>query len=101
MFPSEIVLLMAVAGSKSSGNQLYNKQMDVISEYVGYLYDSLVKRGYISVNRLIGYRLTPLGGKSLLEFLHNNKNRAEYLIARLQQVGIENVQKIEKPVTVK
>ena len=96
MFPSEMVILMAIATNGDAGKKPLNGQMDVIGEYIGYLYDSLVHRGYLRSNRLRGYQLTPFGRKALLEFLDKNQTRAEDTIEKLHQLGIENTQNIEK-----
>ena len=61
MFPSETVILMDIARNKDSGKQLVNRPMDVVNEYICYLCDSLVRRGYIKGNRTKGYQLTPMG----------------------------------------
>ena len=42
MFPSEMVILMAIAVNKDTGKKLLTRPMDVTGEYIGYLYDSLV-----------------------------------------------------------
>jgi len=69
MFPSETAILMDIARNKDSGKQLANQAMDIVSEYIGYLCDSLVRRGYITGNRTKGYQLTSVGRGTLLEFL--------------------------------
>ncbi|MBA7675898.1 hypothetical protein ES703_84137 [subsurface metagenome] len=61
MFPSETTILMAVAVSKDTGKELLTRPMDVMGEYIGYLYDSLVSRGYLSGNRSRGYHLYEVG----------------------------------------
>ena len=61
MFPSEIVILTDIARNKDSGKQLINRPIDVINEYIYYLCDSLVRRGYIKGNRTKGYQLTSMG----------------------------------------
>jgi len=96
MFPSEMVILMAIAGDGDSGKTLLMRPMDVISEYIGYLYDSLVKRGYIKGNGSRGYRLTSKGMETLVEFLHGNKTRVKGTLNMLQQLGIEISQGIDK-----
>ena len=96
MFPSEMVILMAIAVNKDTGKKLLTRPTDVIGEYIGYLYDSLVNRGYLSGNRSRGYQLTSMGRKALLEFLHKNQTRAEYTIKKLQQLGIDNIQNIDQ-----
>ena len=100
MFPSEMTILMAIAMNKDSTKKLLNRPMDVTGEYIGYLYNSLVKRGYIKKNGLSGYQLTSKGKEALLEFLHRNEIRAIDMIKRLQLLGIEigqdSEQKIDK-----
>ena len=101
MFPSEMVILMAIAVNKDSGKKLLTRPMDVTGEYIGYLYDSLVRRGYIKCSSLRGYQLTPTGREALFEFLHKNETRVKDTIKRLQQLGIEisqeqEIDKLEK-----
>jgi len=96
MFPSEMIILMAIAGGGDSGKTLLMRPMDVISEYIGYLYDSLVKRGYIKRNGSRGYRLSSKGMETLVEFLHGNKTRVKSTLNMLQQLGIEISQGIDK-----
>jgi len=91
-----MVILMAIAANKDAGKKLVNRPMDVTGEYIGYLYDSLVKRGYLKGNRLRGYQLTSTGMEMLLEFLHKNQTRAEYTIRKLQQLGIKDIQNLDK-----
>lgn len=96
MFPSEMVILMAIAVTRDSGRKLLNRPMDVTGEYVGYLYDSLVRRDYLSGNSTKGYTLTPKGREVLFEFLHKNESRVRDTIKRLQQLGIECSQEMDK-----
>ncbi len=96
MFPSEMVILMAISAGRGSGQKLLNRPMDVAGEYIGYLYNSLVRRGYLEGNSSRGYRLTPKGRESLLEFLRQNKTRAQDTIRTLQQLGIESSQKMDR-----
>jgi len=100
MFPSEMVILMAVTASRDSGKELLTRPADVVGEYIGYLYDSLVRRGYIKGSSLRGYQLTSEGRQALLEFLHENTTRARDTVKVLKQLGIkisqEQEQKIDK-----
>lgn len=89
MFPSEMVILMAMAVNRHSGNKLHDQPMDITGEYVGYLYESLVRRGYLKGSPSKGYRLTPQGQESLAEFLRNNDTRVKDTINRLRQLGIK------------
>ncbi|MFQ6121513.1 MAG: hypothetical protein ACE5LA_00410 [Dehalococcoidales bacterium] len=96
MFPSEMVILMAIAVAGDSSKKLLTRPMDITGEYVGYLYDSLVRRGYLRGNRSRGYALTTMGRETLFEFLRENKNRARETIKALQQLSIEFGQEIDK-----
>ena len=89
MLPSEMIILMAIAINKHSGQKLLNRPMDVIGEYIGYLYNSLISRGYLKRLRSTGYQLTPLGKETIMEFLQKNGTKAKDVIKRLQLLGIE------------
>lgn len=96
MFPSEMVILMAIAVNKDTGKKLLTRPMDVTGEYIGYLYNSLVNRGYLRRSWSGGYQLTPIGKRALLEFLRKNKTRAKDMTRRLEQLGIEYGQEMDK-----
>ena len=96
MFPSEMVILMAIAVARGSGRKLVVPQMDVAGEYVAYLYGSLVRRGYLSGNSSKGYQLTSQGRGSLFQFLHENETRVKETMKTLQQLGIEIGQERDK-----
>ena len=95
MFPSEMAILMAIASTRDSGKKLLTRPMDVVGEYIGYLCESLVKRGYLKRNGSREYRLTPQGRESLFEFLYENKTEVEDAIKTLQQLGIEVSQRAD------
>ena len=95
MFPGELVILMAIAVTRDSGKTLLGRPMDITGEYVGYLYNSLVKRGYLEGNNSRGYQLSPKGKDALVQFLRQNKIRINDTIKTLQQLGIEKSQEIE------
>ena len=100
MFPSEMVILMAIAVARGSGKELVARPTDVVGEYIGYLYDSLVRRGYIKEGSSGGYQLTSKGRDALFEFLHENKTRVKDTLRTLNQLGIkvgqEQKQEIDK-----
>ncbi len=101
MFPSEMVILMAIAKAEDSGEKLLCRPMDVVGEYIGYLYNSLVTRGYIQRrNSRGGYQLTIRGKRALFDCLHENKTRVKDTIKTLQQLGIkvspEEIDKLER-----
>ena len=90
MFPSEMVILMSIALSGDADRTLISRPMDVLNEYIGYLYESLIKRGYMRENGSKGYKLTSKGNETLFTFLNENRNKAEEIIEALQQLGIES-----------
>jgi len=96
MFPSEVTILMAIAASGDSGKKLLTRPMDVVGEYIGYLCDSLVKRGYLKRDGSREYQLTPQGREALSEFLYKNKTEVKDAIKTLQQLGIEISQRADK-----
>ncbi len=96
MFPSEMVILMAIAVTGDHGKKLLTRPMDVTGEYVGYLYDSLVRRSYLKGNKSRGYALTSMGRETLFEFLRENKNRTKETINALHRLNIEVGQGIDK-----
>ena len=96
MFPSEMVILMAIAVARDSGKKLLTRPMDVTGEYIGYLYDSLVRRGYLKENGPAEYQLTSKGREALFGFLQKNKTRIKDTINTLQQLGIEIGQEKDK-----
>ena len=96
MFPSEMVILMATAAVRDSGKKLLNSPMDITSEYIGYLYDSLVRRGYLKKTGSREYQLTTMGWEAFFEFLHENRAKAEEIINRMAQLGIDVNQQIDE-----
>ena len=96
MFPSEMVILMAIAVTGDHGKELLNRPMDVTGEYIGYLYDSLVRRGYLKGNKSRGFALTAMGRETLFEFLRENKNRTKETINALQRLSIKVGQEVDK-----
>lgn len=96
MFLSEMVILKAIAVARDIGKELLVRPTDVIGDYIGYLYDSLVRRGYIKGNSSTAYQLTLKGRETLVEFLHQNRTRVKDTIKTLQQLGIEISQDIDK-----
>ena len=96
MFPSEMTILMAIAATRDSGKRLLTRPMDVVGEYIGYLYDSLVSRGYLKRDSSREYQLTSKGREALFEFLYKNKTGAKDTIKTLQQLGIEINQEVDK-----
>ena len=96
MLPGEIIILMAIVESGELGKKLVNSPMDITGEYIGYLYNSLVKRGFLTRNSSTGYQLTVKGRDALFEFLRENRTRVKDMITKLQQLGIEISQKQEQ-----
>lgn len=87
---------MAIAATNGVGKNPLNRPMDVTSEYIGYLYDSLVRRGYLKEDGSRGYRLSPKGREALLDFLHQNRKRVRNTIRALRELGIESSHEMDK-----
>ena len=100
MLPSEMIILMATVVNTKTGNKLLTRPMDITSEYIGYLYNSLVNRGYLKGHRTTGYQLTVIGREAIFDFIRKNKTRSQDVVKRLKMLGIEispgQEQKIEK-----
>lgn len=100
MLPSEMIILMATVVNTKTGNKLLTRQMDVTGEYIGYLYNSLVNRGYLKGHRTTGYQLTVIGREAVSDFIRKNRTRSRDVVKRLKMLGIEispeQEQKIEK-----
>ena len=96
MFPTEALILMTIAVNKDLGKRLTNRPMDVTGEYIGYLLDSLVRRGHIKGNRTKGYSLTPIGRETLLEFVREHEARVKDTIRKLNQVRVNYSQEMNK-----
>lgn len=89
MLPSEMIILLAIVVDRKKGNKLRNQPMDVTGEYIGYLYDSLVNRGYLKRQGATSYQLTSMGRETLFDFMRKNKTRSGDFANRLQLMGIQ------------
>ncbi len=101
MFPSEAAMLMAIAVARDSSEKLLTRPMDVVGGYIGYLYDSLLRRGYLERDSSREYQLTSKGREALLAFLNTNKTSVKDTLKTLQPLGIEinvEVDNLEKEV---
>ena len=91
MFPTEMEILLDITKNKDSGKQLMSRPMDVVSEYICYLCDSLVRRGYIKGNKTKGYRLTSMG-REILAVPAKNEAR----VKQAKATRIEYRQELDK-----
>ena len=89
MLPSEMIILLAIVIDRKKGDELRNQPMDVTGKYIGYLYDSLVNRGYLKQHGAKSYQLTTMGRETLFDFMRTNKTRSSEFVSRLQQLGIQ------------
>jgi predicted transcriptional regulator len=94
MFPSEMIILMAIAVARDPDKKLLCRPLDVTGEYIGYLCKSLIKRGFLVETKPKGYQLTAQGMSTLFNFLSKNKNRTLDMIKMLQQLGIDIGQEV-------
>jgi predicted transcriptional regulator len=100
MLPSEMIILMAIVVNGKTCKNLLSRPMDVTGEYIGYLFNSLVNRGYLKQSGMQSYRLTPAGREEIFSFVRKNKTRSKDVVRRLRRLGIdlskEQEQKIYK-----
>jgi predicted transcriptional regulator len=100
MLPSEMIILMAVVVNGKTGKKFLSRPMDITGEYIGYLYNSLVIRGYLKHRGSADYQLTPVGREAIFDFIRKNRSRSKDVVKRLQLLGIEmspdQIQKIDK-----
>jgi len=96
MFPGEMIILMTAAASGDSRKKQLTGSMDITSEYIGYLYVSLVERGYLKKVGSREYQLTKKGWEAVFEFLCDNKNKGNIMVKRLLQLGIDISQRIDE-----
>jgi predicted transcriptional regulator len=89
MLPSEMIILMAISMNKNNGQKLLSRPLDVTTEYIGYLYNSLVNRGYLRGHKSTGYKLTTVGREAIFEFIKKNNTKAADVVKRLRLLGIE------------
>ena len=89
MFPSEMVVLMAIASAAKQDEKLLTRPLGVTCEYVDHLCSSLIKRDYLKDNKPKGYRLTARGLEVICEFIARNQNKADDIKIMLQQLGID------------
>ena len=97
MFPGEMIILMAAVASENSSKKQLTRSMDITSEYIGYLYVSLVKRGYLKEVGSGEYQLSTKGWEAFSEFLRDNKTKGNTMVKRLLQLGIDITQRIDEP----
>jgi len=89
MLPSEMIILMAISMNKNTGQKLLSRPLDVTTEYIGYLYNSLVNRGYLRGRGSTGYKLTTLGREAIFDFIKKNNTKSADVVRRLRLLGIE------------
>ena len=89
MLPSEMIILMAIVVSNRTGKKLLTRPLDVTSEYIGYLYTSLVRRGYLRHHGPTGYQLTGAGREAVIDFIRKNRTDSKDVVRRLQLLGID------------
>lgn len=88
MLPSELVILMAISINKRTGQKLLTNPLDVTSEYMSYLFNSLVNRGYLKGHRTTGFRLTTIGRDAVQTFIRKKGSKQMDIVERLRTVGI-------------
>jgi len=69
MFPSEILILMSTDQAGGFSDEQLTRPIDKTGQYVGYLYDSLVSRGFLQGDIASGYHLTQKGREAISQAL--------------------------------
>ena len=96
MLAGEMVILMAIAVTRSSGYKLLTSATGKNDKYVSQLCESLTRSGSLQEARRQKYKLTPVGEKTIIEFLHQNEVRINDTIQSLQRLGVEKSGEIDK-----
>ena len=89
MFPSEMVVLMAIATTSKADGKSQIEPSETTSDYTSHLYKSLVKRGYLREAGIRRYWLTAKGRVVVREFLHDNKAKVRDIMKTLKELGID------------
>ena len=66
MFADEILILMTIEEAGELTEKPTNHPKDITDNHIGYLYDSLVRHGYLTANSQGGYHLTWQGRNAIL-----------------------------------
>lgn len=89
MFPSEMVVLMAIATTTKAYGKSDVQSADTVSNYTSHLYESLIERGYLREAGVHRYRLTVRGRVVVRDFLHDNKTKVRDIMRTLKELGID------------
>ena len=89
MFPSEMVVLMAIAATNKTNDKSDIHPDDTTGDYTSHLYESLIQRGFLRENGIHRYKLTTKGRGAVRDFMHDNKTKAKDIIKTLRELGIE------------
>jgi DNA-binding MarR family transcriptional regulator len=96
MLPSEMVILMAISINKDTGHKLLAHSLDITNDYIDYLYNSLVNRGFLKGHRTTGFRLTAIGKEAIQCFTKEHGSKDLDAIERLRALDIEIGQEEKK-----
>ena len=89
MFPSEMVVLMAIATTSKACGTPDVRPVDTATDYTSHLYESLIQRGYLGETGVHRYRLTTKGRVVVRDFLHDNRTKARDIVMTLKELGID------------
>ena len=89
MFPSEMVVLMAMATTSKAYGKSNGRPAGTASDYTSHLYESLIQRGYLRETGIHKYKLTTKGRVVVRDFMHDNKTKVRDIIRILRELGIE------------
>jgi hypothetical protein len=89
MFPSEMVVLMAIATTSKVYGNSDSHPADKATDYTSQLYESLIQRGYLQEAGAQRYRLTNKGRVVVRDFLRDNKTKVRDIMRTLKDLGID------------
>ena len=89
MFPSEMVVLMAIATTSKAYSEPDVQPAVTTTEYTSHLYESLIQRGYLGEAGARRYRLTTKGRVVVRDFLRDNRTKVRDIMKTLKELGID------------
>jgi predicted transcriptional regulator len=94
-----MVILIAISINKATGQKLLDHPLDITNDYINYLYNNLVNRGFLKGHRTTGFRLTAIGKEAIQSFILENESGDLDVIERLRALDIDISQEQEKKIS--
>ncbi len=88
MLPGETLVLLSMVLRNLSTTVFFKQPLNEMGDYIGSIYDSLVWKGYVVINKAGRYQLTYKGKKAVIKLLKNKKAMLDGKIGALQEIHI-------------